>query len=77
MAGWLTRQQESAVEYLREQNRVLKEQFGRPRFRLTDAERSRLGIRGKAVGCRGLTETASIVTPDTILRWHRQLVAKT
>jgi hypothetical protein len=25
MAGWLTRQQEATVEYLREENRVLKE----------------------------------------------------
>jgi transposase InsO family protein len=76
MAGWLTRQQEAAVEYLREENRVLKEQLGRRRLRLTDAQRRRLAVRGKALGRRGLMEIASIVTPDTILRWHRQLVAR-
>ena len=76
MAGWLTRQQEAAVEYLREENRVLKAQLGDRRLRLTDAERRRLAVCGKAVGRRGLTEIASIVTPDTILRWHRKLVAQ-
>jgi len=76
MAGWLTRQQQAAVEYLREENRILKEQLGGRRLRLTDAQRRRLAVRGKALGRRGLMDVASIVTPDTILRWHRQLVAK-
>ena len=76
MAGWITRQQEAAVEYLREENRVLKEQLGRRRLRLTDAQRRRLAVRGKELGRRGLMDVASIVTPDTILRWHRRLVAE-
>jgi len=76
MAGWITRQQEAAVEYLREENRVLKQQLGRRRLRLTDAQRRRLAVRGKALGRRGLMDMASIVTPDTILRWHRRLVAQ-
>ena len=33
-------------------------------------------MRGKAIGRRALTEVATLVTPDTILRWHRQLVAQ-
>jgi transposase InsO family protein len=76
MAGWITRQQEAAVEYLREENRVLKQQLGRRRLRLTDAQRRRLAVLGKALGRRGLMDVASIVTPDTILRWHRRLVAE-
>jgi putative transposase len=55
---------------------VLKEQLGRKRLRLTDAQRRRLAVRGKAIGRRALTEVATLVTPDTILRWHRQLVAQ-
>ena len=31
--------------------------------------------RGKAIGRKALTEVASLVTPDTILRWHRRLIA--
>ena len=76
MAGWMTRHHEAAVEYLREENRILKQQLGRRRLRLTDAQRRRLAVRGKAVGRRGLMDVASIVTPDAILRWHRRLVAE-
>ncbi len=76
MAGWITRQQDAVIDYLREENRVLKEQLGRKRLRLTDAQRRRLTVRGKAIGRRALTEVATLVTPDTILRWHRRLVAQ-
>ncbi len=76
MAGWITRQQDAAIDYLREENRVLKQQLGRRRLRLTDNQRRRLAVRGKAIGRRALVEVASIVTPDTILRWHRQLIAQ-
>ena len=72
MAGWITRQQDAAIDYLREENRVLKQQLGRRRH----AQRRRLAVRGKAIGRRALTEVASLVTPDTILRWHRQLIAE-
>jgi putative transposase len=76
MAGWITRQQDSVIEYLHEENRVLKQQLWGRRLRLTDLQRRRLAVRGKAIGRRALTEVASLVTPDTILRWHRQLVAR-
>jgi transposase InsO family protein len=75
-AGWITRQQDAVIEYLREENRVLKQQLGRKRLRLTDDQRRRLAVRGKALGYRMLSEVATIVTPDTILRWHRQLIAQ-
>ncbi len=76
MAGWITHQQDAVIDYLREENRVLKQQLGRRRLRLTDAQRRRLAVRGKAIGRRALAEVASLVTPDTILRWHRQLICK-
>jgi hypothetical protein len=75
-AGWINRHQDAVIEYLREENRVLKQQLGRRRLRLTDAQRRRLAIRGKAIGRRALAEVASLVTPDTVRRWHRQLIAK-
>jgi hypothetical protein len=76
MAVWITRQQDVAIEYLREENRVLKQQLGRKRLRLTDHQRRRLAVLGRALGRRALTDIASLVTPDTILRWHRQLIAE-
>ncbi len=59
LAGWLSRQQDAVIEYLREENRVLKQQLGRRRLRLTDDQRRRLAVRGKAIGRRDLTEVAS------------------
>jgi transposase InsO family protein len=76
MAGWLNRQQEDLLDYLREENRVLREQLGGNPLRLTDAQRRRLAVRGKRLGRRALTQVAGIVTPDTILRWYRKLIAK-
>ncbi len=76
MAGWLNRQQEDLIDYLREENRVLREHLGSRPLRLTDAQRRRLAVRGKRVGRRALAQVAGIVTPDTILRWYRKLIAK-
>ncbi len=46
------------------------------RLRFTDDERRRLAVKGEALGNRVLREVASIVTPNTILAWHRKLIAK-
>ncbi len=46
------------------------------RILLTDDQRRRLAVRGKVLGREVLGEIATIVTPDTILRWHRTLVAQ-
>ena len=75
-AGWVNRHQEDLIDYLREENRVLRELLGSRPLRLTDAQRRRLAVRGKTLGRQALTQVASIVTPDTILRWHRRLIAK-
>ncbi len=53
----------------------MKEQLGKKRPRLTDDQRRRLAVKGKPLGRRLLDKVAGIVTPDTILRWHRKLVA--
>ena len=74
-AGWVNRHQSQAIDYLVEENRVLKEQLGSKRLRLTDDQRRRLAAKGQALGSRLLTQVATIVTPDTILRWHRRLIA--
>jgi len=68
LAGWLHRHQEDLIDNLRKENRILREQLGSQPLRLTDAQRRRLAVRGKRLGRRALTEVASIVTPDTILR---------
>jgi hypothetical protein len=59
LAGWIGRQQDAVIEYLRDENRVLRQQLGRKRLRLIDAQRRRLAIRGKAIGRRALAEVRS------------------
>ena len=75
-AGWVNRHQDDLIEYLREENRVLREYLGPRPLRLTDAQRRRLAVRGHKLGRRVLRQVAGIVTPDTILRWYRRLIAK-
>ena len=76
VAGWMNREQSAVVEYLREENRILRELLGKKRPRLSDDQRRRLAAKGKALGRKILATCCCIVTPDTILRWHRKLIAK-
>jgi putative transposase len=75
LAGWLNREQQKVIEYLKEENRVLREHLGTKRLRFTDEQRRRLAVKGKDLGTKILRELGCIVTPDTILRWYRELIA--
>ena len=75
-AGWVNRQQQQVNEYLRTENQVLREKFGSRRILLNDDQRRRLAVKGKVLGRKLLGEVGTLVTPDTILRWHRLLVAQ-
>ena len=76
VTGWLDRREREALAYLIEENRLLRRQFGGRRLHLTDDDRRRLAIRAYRLGRRRLREIATIVTPDTLLRWHRHLIAR-
>jgi len=64
------------IDYLREENRVLREQLGDRRLRLDDRQRRRLAVKAKLLGRRVLAQIATIVTPETLLAWHRNLIAQ-
>ena len=76
LTDWLDRQERQAIAYLMEENRVLRRQLGQQRIQFTDADRRRLAVRGYRLGRQVLLQIATIVTPDTILRWHRQLIVR-
>ena len=75
VAGWMNQRQLQVIDYLREENRVLREQLGRRRLRLNDDQRRRLAAKAKGLGRKLLSEVATIVTPETLLAWHRKLIA--
>ena len=75
LAGWINHREQEVIEYLRAENRVLREKLGKKRILLNDDQRRLLAVKGKILGRKMLEQMATIVTPDTILRWHRELVA--
>ena len=66
LAGWLNRQQQVVIDYLIEENRVLKEQPGGQRLRFTDEQRMRLAVKAKLLGRLALDELETLVTPAPI-----------
>jgi putative transposase len=75
VAGWMNKRQLQIIDYLREENRVLREQLGGRRLQLNDDQRCRLAAKAKRLGRKLLAEVATIVTPETLLAWHRKLIA--
>jgi putative transposase len=76
VAGWLQRHQQQVITYLLAENRVLKAHIGGRRLRLTDTERRRLAALAHPIGRTQLKAMATLVTPDTLMCWYRQLIAR-
>ena len=74
LAGWVNRQQLAVIEYLQEENRILREKLSPKRILLNDDQRRRLAVKGKTLGRKALAEVGSSFSPQTILAWHRRLV---
>src|SRR5215831_1965958 len=75
IAGWMNQYQQQVVEYLLEENRVLREQISSCRLRFNNDQRRRLAVKAKRLGRKLLDQVARIVTPETLLGWHRKLIA--
>ena len=80
LAGWVNRQQQEAIEYLKAENGILRDELlkatKKKRIFLNDSQRRHLAILGKKIGRKLLTEVCCVFSPNTILKWHRSLVAK-
>lgn len=62
-------------EYLIAENTILRHQI-KGRLRLTDGERTTLAELGHRLGKKALSDIARVVKPETILAWHRTLIAR-
>jgi hypothetical protein len=76
LAGWLNLRQQDVIDYLQEENRILCEQVGDKRLRFNDDQHRRLAVRAKKPGWRMLHHLSSVVTPATLLAWHRRLIVR-
>ena len=73
VAGWVNRHQEDVIAYLREENRILREQLGPGPLRLTNAQRRRLAVRGRQLGRRALMQVAEL-SPRTFCTFVARVV---
>ena len=76
LAGWMNRQQQEVIEYLREENRILREKLGHKRIILNDAQKRRLATAAMKLGKDLLRQFGTLFSPETLLKWHRCLVAR-
>ncbi len=76
LASWVHREQQAIIAFYQVELDALMKAQGKKRLLLTDAQRRLLAVKGKSLGRKALMELTAIVTPDTIMRRHRQLAAK-
>jgi hypothetical protein len=80
LAGWINRQQQDAINFLMEENKILKHELlkatGKKRIILNKTQKRRLGILAKRVGRKMLFDISCVFAPDTFLKWFSQLAGK-
>ena len=76
LSGWVNHHQQEIIEFQNAQIETLMAKLGKKRILLTDDQRRLLAVKGKSIGRKALMELTTVVTPDTIMRWHRRLIAR-
>ena len=74
LAGWVNRQQQDVIDYLREENRVLRAGLRGKCLRLSDDDRRRLAVKAQALGREVLAEIASVAIFGAIMTYHVQFL---
>ena len=74
VAGWMNRKQQQVIEYLVEENRVLRQQLGKKRLSFSEAQKKRLALKAKALGLKHLKKIASAASPQALMNWYRTLI---
>ena len=67
-----------AIDYLREQVRVLVEHQEKQdkRIMLTNSQRMRVAAKAKRLSRKMLDQCTELFTPGTIMRWYRELISE-
>jgi len=76
LCGFVNERQQQIIEFQNAQIQVLLKQLGKKRLLLSGDQRRVLAVNAQAIGRKALLQLTTIFTPDTILRWHRELVAQ-
>jgi hypothetical protein len=76
LLGWLERDQRDVMRSSAKRTERSRRSWAAGGFRLNDDQRRRLAVPGWRLGRGMLREVATLVTPDTLLRWHRDLIAQ-
>ena len=72
----VNQRQHQIIEFQNAQIETLLKKLRKKRLLLDDDQRRLLAVKAHAIGRKALLELTTIVTPDTILRWPRELVAR-
>ena len=75
LCGLVNHRQQQIIEFQNAQIEAILAKLGRPRLLLDDDQRRLLAVKAHSIGRKALLELTTIFTPNTILRWHRELVA--
>jgi transposase InsO family protein len=76
IAGWMNRQQQQVIEYLRTENQVLREKLGHKRIILNESQKVRLATAAAKLGKDLLRQFGTLFSPATLLRWNRWFIAR-
>ena len=76
VAGWMNRKHQQVIEYLLEENRILREQLGKKRLSFSEVQKRRLAAKAKTIGLGRLKVIAQVASPQTLLKWFRDLIAR-
>ncbi len=72
----MNRRQQEVIEYLKEENRVLREHIGGKRLLLTDKQKRRLATAAIQLSGDLLRQFGTFFSPDTLRKWHRLPIAR-
>lgn len=76
IAGWMNQQQQEAIAYLKEENRILREKLGHKRILLNAEQKRRLASAAARLPVALLRQVGTLFSPDTLLKWNRWFIAR-